>query len=220
MVDAAGNVVPLSGIEMYLGLFRPKDNFQWSVSNQLLAGQAFADTETGSPPFIWPCANRAPTTSGRCPMNFPSSARTDRNRISSAGHSTCIEEVSTFRCQRWPSSLRVSGGTNSGPPTHAQHYGLIFRDQTRLGRRRKIWHEHFTGSRSTGTIRRLVFLKPDVAIADVEVEARERMCCSVPYAPRYAEEIWTGGSRRPKASGRTEPRTRAKAGSRSPTLQA
>jgi len=51
MVDAAGNVVPLSGIEMYLGLFHRKDNFQWSVSNQLLAGERFADTENGVATF-------------------------------------------------------------------------------------------------------------------------------------------------------------------------
>jgi uncharacterized protein (TIGR02246 family) len=46
--------------------------------------------------------------------------------------------------------------------------GLIFTGSNDIrARHEKIWHEHFRGSHSTGAIRRLVFLNPDVAIADV-----------------------------------------------------
>jgi hypothetical protein len=52
LVDAAGNVVPLSGIEMYLGLFRREEADQpYSVRNDLLLGDRFADTRKGIATF-------------------------------------------------------------------------------------------------------------------------------------------------------------------------
>jgi len=51
MVDAAGNVVPLSGIEIYLGLFRRGDDGQYSAHNDLLVGDRFATTENGVATF-------------------------------------------------------------------------------------------------------------------------------------------------------------------------
>jgi hypothetical protein len=44
LVDAAGNVVPLSGIEVYVGLFREGND---SPSNRLLVGDQVEDTENG-----------------------------------------------------------------------------------------------------------------------------------------------------------------------------
>jgi uncharacterized protein (TIGR02246 family) len=47
--------------------------------------------------------------------------------------------------------------------------GLLFSGVDAIrARHEAIWGEHFRGSRSTGTLRRLVFLAPDVAIADVD----------------------------------------------------
>jgi hypothetical protein len=51
LVDALGNVVPLSGIEMYLGLFRREEDQQYSVRNDLLSGARFADTNDGVATF-------------------------------------------------------------------------------------------------------------------------------------------------------------------------
>jgi len=51
MVDAAGNVVPLSGIEIYLGLFKRQDNGEYRVRNKVLRGDRFADTENGVATF-------------------------------------------------------------------------------------------------------------------------------------------------------------------------
>jgi hypothetical protein len=51
MVDAMGNVVPLSGIEIYLGLFRRGDNDEYSAHNDLLVGERFAPTENGVATF-------------------------------------------------------------------------------------------------------------------------------------------------------------------------
>lgn len=44
LVDAGGNVVPLSGIEIYLGLFQEGND---TPSNSLLSGDRFRDTENG-----------------------------------------------------------------------------------------------------------------------------------------------------------------------------
>ena len=51
MVDRAGNVVPLSGIEIYLGLFKRQDNGEYRVRNKVLRGDRFADTENGVATF-------------------------------------------------------------------------------------------------------------------------------------------------------------------------
>ena len=51
MVDAAGNVVPLSGIELYLGLFHRQEDDSYAVRNGLLRGDRFADTEEGIATF-------------------------------------------------------------------------------------------------------------------------------------------------------------------------
>jgi hypothetical protein len=51
MVDAAGNVVPLSGIEIYLGLFRRGEDNEYSPNNDLLVGERFATTENGVATF-------------------------------------------------------------------------------------------------------------------------------------------------------------------------
>ncbi|HVD32573.1 MAG TPA: hypothetical protein VNC19_03270 [Gemmatimonadales bacterium] len=51
MVDAAGNVVPLSGIEIYLGLFKRQNNGEYGVRNKVLRGDRFADTENGVATF-------------------------------------------------------------------------------------------------------------------------------------------------------------------------
>jgi hypothetical protein len=51
MVNAAGNVVPISGIEIYLGLFRRGDDGQYSAHNDLLVGDRFATTENGVATF-------------------------------------------------------------------------------------------------------------------------------------------------------------------------
>jgi hypothetical protein len=51
MVDAAGDVVPLSGIEIYLGLFRRGANDEYSAHNDLLLGERFATTENGVATF-------------------------------------------------------------------------------------------------------------------------------------------------------------------------
>jgi hypothetical protein len=47
MVDAAGDVVPLSGIEIYLGLFRRGSDGEYSAHNDLLVGDRFAKTKDG-----------------------------------------------------------------------------------------------------------------------------------------------------------------------------
>ena len=57
LVDAAGNVVPLSGIEIYLGLFQEGND---GPSNTLLSGDRFRDTENGVAVF-----NLAVTRKGR-----------------------------------------------------------------------------------------------------------------------------------------------------------
>jgi uncharacterized protein (TIGR02246 family) len=47
--------------------------------------------------------------------------------------------------------------------------GLLFAGVDAIrARHEAIWSEHFRGSHSTGTLRRLVFLAPNVAIADVD----------------------------------------------------
>jgi Big-like domain-containing protein len=51
MVDVAGNVVPLSGIEIYLGLFRRGNDDRYSAHNDLLLGERFANTENGVASF-------------------------------------------------------------------------------------------------------------------------------------------------------------------------
>lgn len=51
MVDAVGNVVPLSGIELYLGLFHREDDDSYAVRNQRLRGDRFADTNDGIATF-------------------------------------------------------------------------------------------------------------------------------------------------------------------------
>jgi len=51
MVDAAGNVVPLSGIELYLGLFQRQQDNSFAVRNGLLRGDRFADTKDGIATF-------------------------------------------------------------------------------------------------------------------------------------------------------------------------
>jgi hypothetical protein len=51
MVDRAGNVVPLSGIEIYLGLFKRQDDGEYGVRNKVLRGDRFADTEKGVATF-------------------------------------------------------------------------------------------------------------------------------------------------------------------------
>jgi hypothetical protein len=51
MVDRAGNVVPLSGIEIYLGLFKRQDDGEYRVRNKVLRGDRFADTENGVATF-------------------------------------------------------------------------------------------------------------------------------------------------------------------------
>jgi Big-like domain-containing protein len=51
MVDTAGNVVPLSGIEIYLGLFHITRNGQEAATNDRLLGDRFARTENGVATF-------------------------------------------------------------------------------------------------------------------------------------------------------------------------
>jgi uncharacterized protein (TIGR02246 family) len=52
--------------------------------------------------------------------------------------------------------------------------GLIFSGSNAIrARHEAIWHAHFRGSHAQGTIRRLVFLSPDVAIADVNFAVRD-----------------------------------------------
>ncbi len=48
LVDATGEIVPLSGIEIYLGLFAEGNDYP---SNRLLAGHRFRDTENGVATF-------------------------------------------------------------------------------------------------------------------------------------------------------------------------
>jgi hypothetical protein len=50
MVDAAGNVVPLSGIELYLGLFH-REGEEYVVRNKLLLGERFSDAKDGIATF-------------------------------------------------------------------------------------------------------------------------------------------------------------------------
>jgi hypothetical protein len=51
MVDAMGNVVQISGIELYLGLFHREDDDSYAVRNQRLRGDRFADTKNGIATF-------------------------------------------------------------------------------------------------------------------------------------------------------------------------
>jgi hypothetical protein len=51
MVDAAGNIIPLSGIEIYLGLFRRGRDDEFAANNSLLIGDRFAETKNGVATF-------------------------------------------------------------------------------------------------------------------------------------------------------------------------
>ena len=92
LVDVDGNVVPLSGVFIYLDLFVEGSEVP---NNQSVQGEHFDNTEEALPTSVCSSRRRGVTAWRPGPMICLSSARTGPSRISSARCS------GSSRCRRW-----------------------------------------------------------------------------------------------------------------------